>query len=253
MEEIEQLREIEHENKKLNEAVSELIQDMWLIFWFEQLKIIEEYHYSIKSGWDESGYERKEDVKTKFSQINKLLLENWLHPFPPFGELLLSESKLVSRMIYSSKYYHKCHVDDAIDEVEYGYDSSPKLKNTELLYTIRSYIDYRRKNHHNEEWFNNELLLSLLRYDVDGKDICNLVLNKYGSKTYKELYEKSCLKKFINFEPRSPNLEYNNHYEIKDLFNYEWDGSDNDDNDDNDDDSDDSDDSDCDNDDNDSN
>ncbi len=115
MEEIEQLRDIECKNREINEADSELIQDMWLIFGFEQLKIIEEYHYSIKSGWDDSDYERKEDVKTKFSQINKLLLENWFHPFLPFGELLLSESKLVSEMIYSSKYYHKCHVEDAID------------------------------------------------------------------------------------------------------------------------------------------
>jgi hypothetical protein len=229
MEEIEKLREIERENKELNEAVSELIQDMWLIFWFEQLKIMEEYHYSIKSGWDESGYERKEDVKTKFSQINKLLLENWFHPFPPFGELLLSESKLVSEMIYSNKFYHKCHVEDAINEVEYGYVSSPKLKNTKLLYTIDSYIDYREKYHYDICWTNNKLLKNLFTCKYDEKNICQLVVNKYGSKTYKELYEKSSLKKFINFEPTSPNLEYNYHYEIKDLFNYEWDGSDNDD------------------------
>lgn len=231
MEEHEQLKENEREKKEINDAVSGLIQDMWLIFWFEQLKKIEEYHKSIKSGWDESGFERKQDVKTKFLQINKLLLENWLHPFPPFGELLLSESKLVSQMIYSSKYYHKCHVDDAIDEVEYGYVSSPKLKNTKLLYTISSYIDYRMSHHsdHDIKWYNNKLLEDLLSCNYDKKDICNLALNKYGSKTYKELYEKSSLKNFINFEPDSPNLEYNNSYKFRDLFNYEWDGSDNDD------------------------
>jgi hypothetical protein len=210
------------EKQELNNAVSGVIQDMWIIFWFEQLKIIEEYHKSIKSYWDESGYDRKQDVKIKFLQINEILLENWLHPFPPFDGLLLSESKLVRQMIYSDKYVHKCYIDDAIYKTEYGYVSSPKLKNTELLYDIRSYIDYRRENHDDIEWSNNELLLSLLSNNEDEKDVYNLVLNKYGSKTYKELYEKSCLKNFINFEPYPPNLEYNNSYEIRDLLNDEW-------------------------------
>jgi hypothetical protein len=240
MEEYEQIKENEREKKEINDAVSGLIQDMWHVFWFEQLKIIEEYHYSIKSGWDESGYDRQQDVKTKLLQINKVLLENWLHPFPPFGELLLSESKLVSRMIYSSKYYHKCHIEDAISKTEYGYVSPPVLKNTNLLYTISSYIDYRISHHFDLDikWYGNKLLENLLSCNYDEKDICNLALNKYGSKTYKELFEKSSLKNFINFEPDSPNLESNHSYKFKDLFNYEWDGSDNDDNDDNDDDDD---------------
>ena len=232
MEEYELLKKNEHEEKEKNEAASGLIQDMWMIFWFEHLKNIEEYHYSIKSGWDESGYKRKQDVKTKFLQIHQVLLEKWLHPFPPFGELLLSESKLVSEMIYSDKYFHKCHIDDAISDTEYGYVSSPKLKNTELSYTISSYIDYRMAHHyeHDIRWYGNKLLENLLSYNRDEKNICNLALNKYGSKTYKELYEKSALKNYINFEPNSPNLESNHSYKLRDLFNYEWDGSDNDEN-----------------------
>ena len=236
MEEYEQLKKNEHEEQEKNEAAQGLLQDMWNIFWFEHLKNIEEYHYSIKSGWDVSGYERQQDVKTKFLQIHQVLLEKWLHSFPPFGELLLSESKLVSEMIYSDKYFHKCHIDDAINEIEYGYVSSPKLKNTELSYTISSYIDYRMLHHHEHDirWYGNKLLENLLSYNHDEKNICNLALNKYGSKTYKELYEKSALKNYINFEPNSPNLESNQSYKLRDLFNYEWDGSDNDENSDND-------------------
>jgi hypothetical protein len=243
MEEYEQLKKNEHEEQEKIEAAQGLLQDMWLIFWFEQLKIIEEHHYDIKSGWDQSGYDRQQDVKTKFLQINQVLLEKWPHPFPPFGGLLLSESKLVREMIYSDKYFHKCHIDDAINEVEYGYVSPPELKDTNLSYTISSYIDYRMLHHfeHDIRWYGNKLLENLLSYNHDEKNICNLALNKYGSKTYKELYEKSALKNYINFEPTSPNLEYNNHYEIKDLFNYEWDGSDDDDDDDNNDDDDDND------------
>jgi len=239
MEEYEQLKKNEHEEQEKIEAAQGLIQDMWMIFWYEQLKEIEKYHYSIKSGWDQSGYDRQQDVKTKFLQINQVLLEKWLHPFPPFGELLLSESKLVSEMIYSDKYFHKCHIDDAINEIEYGYVSSPKLKNTELSYTISSYIDYRIAHHyeHDIRWYGNKLLENLLSYNGDEKNICNLALNKYGSKTYKELYEKSALKNYINFEPNSPNLESNQSYKLRDLFNYEWDGSDNDENSDSDNDS----------------
>ena len=81
----------------------------------------------------------------------------------------------------------------------------------------------------NQGNFTNKLLENFLSYNRDEKNICNLALNKYGSKTNKELYEKSSLKNFINFEPDSPNLEYNNSYKFRDLFNYEWDGSDNDD------------------------
>ena len=141
MQELERIKKTEQEQKEILEAASGLIQDMWMIFWFEHLKNIEEYHYSIKSGWDESNYDRRQDVKTKLLQIHQLLLEKWLHPFPPFGQLLLSESKLVGRMIYSQKYIHKCHIDDAISKTEYGYVSPPQLKDTNLLYTINSYID----------------------------------------------------------------------------------------------------------------
>ena len=234
MEEHEQIKQIESDTQEIDEAARGLIQDMWMIFYFEELKKIEEYHYSIKSGWDESGYERRQDVETKLLQIHQVLLEKWLHPFPPFGQLLLSESKLVGRMIYSQKYIHKCYIEDAISETEYGYDSPPQLKDTNLSlsYTIDSYIDYRMSHHseHDIKWYGNTLLEDLLSYNNDEKDICNLVLNKYGSKTYRELYEKSALKNYINFKPESPNLEYHESYKLRDLFSYEWNGSDSEEN-----------------------
>jgi hypothetical protein len=231
-EELERIKKTEQEQKEILEACRGLIQDMWMIFWFEQLKKIEEYHCSIKSGWDESNYDRQQDVKTKFLQIHQVLLDNWLHPFPPFGQLLLSESKLVGRMIYSQKYIHKCHIDDAISKTEYGYVSPPQLKDTNLSYTINSYIDYRMSHHseHDIGWYGNTLLENLLSNNYDEKDICNLALNKYRSKTYRELYETSALKNYINFEPDSPNLEYQESYKLRDLFSYEWNGSDSEEN-----------------------
>ena len=65
MQEHEQIKTTEHEEQEIDEAARGLMQDMWIICYFEELKKIEEYHYSIKSGWDESGYERQQDVKTK--------------------------------------------------------------------------------------------------------------------------------------------------------------------------------------------
>ena len=220
------------EQKEILEACRGLIQDMWIIFWFLLLKNIEKYHYSIKIGWDTSGYERQQDVKTKFLQIHQLLLDKWLHPFPPFGQLLLSESKLVSQMIYSEKYFYNCHIDDAISEPEYGFVSPPELENTNLSYTISSYIDYRMAHHyhHDIRLYGNKLLINLLSSKRDEKNICTLTLNKYGSKTYRELYETSALKNYINFEPSSPNLEFEHSYKLRDLFNYEWNGSDSEEN-----------------------
>ena len=130
-------------------------------------------------------------------------------------------------MIYSEKYIHKFSIKDAISKTEYGYVSPPQLKDTNLSYTISSYIEYRMSHHseHDITWYDNTLLQELLSNNNDEKDICNLALNKYGSKTYRELYEKSALKNYINFEPASPNLNHNESYKLIDLFN-EWDGSD---------------------------
>lgn len=225
---IQRQREIESNQKKLNEAVSGILQDMWLFFWMGQLEKIYEYHNNIKSGWDDSGYDRKQDVKAKFLAIHQLLLEEWNFPFPPFSQVQLYDSKMVKRMIYSSKYAHKCYADDGIP-CEYGYTYPPILTKSILEYTIESYITFRRKNYSYDEWNRNEILNQIFNsyYYEDRPDLYQLVLEKYGFKTYKELCEKSCLKNFINFEPDSPNLEYNKSYNITDLLSYEWDGSDN--------------------------
>ena len=81
MEEYEQLKKNEHEEQEKIEAAQGLIQDMWMIFWYEQLKEMEKYHYNIKSGWDASGYDRQQDVKTKFLQIINLSFLNILDVF----------------------------------------------------------------------------------------------------------------------------------------------------------------------------